>query len=307
MGIGGTRESGYMAIERSLGRQFDHAIRWFNAAGLLVSMVIALAVPARVAHVAAANLQPVWTQVSTSGPATSAAASMAFDEATGQMILFGGSDGKGVSSRTSRWDGANWNTLTPSTSPSVRINASMAYDPATRQLILFGGKGADYLGDTWSWDGNTWTAANTPGPSARSGAGMAYDPSTRQLILFGGGDSTGQFGDTWAWNGTGWTKLDSSGPARVDLSMVYDPATQQIVLFGGTTAGTDLGDTWVWNGSSWDQVSTSGPAARQFASMAYDEAIGQMLLFGGGLRSRETGPPSMTLGPGMERSGYNSM
>jgi hypothetical protein len=35
-------------------------------------------------------------------------------------------------------------------------------------VIAFGGYNeSGYLGDTWSWDGNTWTQLNVAGPSAR--------------------------------------------------------------------------------------------------------------------------------------------
>ena len=53
--------------------------------------------------------------------------------------------------------------------PASPLAASMAYDPATSQLVLFGGHGAAAsLGDTWTWDGTTWTQ-QTPAtsPTAR--------------------------------------------------------------------------------------------------------------------------------------------
>ena len=44
--------------------------------------------------------------------------------------------------------------------------ASMAYDPATGNMILFGGaNNSGFFGDTWTWDGTTWTQqspANSP-------------------------------------------------------------------------------------------------------------------------------------------------
>jgi hypothetical protein len=53
----------------------------------------------------------------------------------------------------------------------------MAYDAATGTVVLFGGYtyNGHPLGDTWIWDGTTWTL-QTPAvhPTARSGAPMAY-------------------------------------------------------------------------------------------------------------------------------------
>ena len=62
----------------------------------------------------------------------------------------------------------------------------MAYDAATSQVILFGGNNGSYLGNTWAWNGSTWTNVATTGPPARDNAQMAYDPATSQVILFGG-------------------------------------------------------------------------------------------------------------------------
>ena len=83
---------------------------------------------------------------------------MAFDPATGQMILFGGFDGSGFQNDTWNWDGTTWTQLTPATSPSARFEASMAFDPATGQMILFGGENSGVLGDTWNWDRNNLDA-----------------------------------------------------------------------------------------------------------------------------------------------------
>ena len=87
----------------------------------------------------------------------------------------------------------------------------MAYDPSTSQLILFGGStGPTSLGDTWDWNGTTWTKlAPVDNPLARYGASMAYDPATSQLVLYGGFEPGGfpaDGSDTWIWNGTNWTE-----------------------------------------------------------------------------------------------------
>ena len=119
---------------------------------------------------------------------------MAFDSATGQLILF---SGENASNDTWNWDGTNWNPLSPSTSPQSRGSASMAFDPASGQLILFGGLSnstSDTLNDTWNWGfpcpkAITWTELFPADfPSARNGSSMAFDPVMGQLILFGGID-----------------------------------------------------------------------------------------------------------------------
>jgi hypothetical protein len=54
---------------------------------------------------------------------------------------------------------ATWTQQHPATSPPARYGASMSYDQATGDAVLFGGVGSSgsYLGDTWTWNGTTWT------------------------------------------------------------------------------------------------------------------------------------------------------
>ncbi len=212
-------------------------------------------------------------------------ASMAFDPATGELILFGGYDGSSALDDTWAWDGSTWTQRSPSTSPSARYGASMAFDPATGKLILFGGGGSGYHNDTWAWDGSNWTDASpaSGNPPARDSASMAFDPASAQMILFGGKNGGGEFGDTWKWDGAAWTQLSpATSPAALDsASMDFDPATGQLVLVGGIGSGYQNG-TWVWDGSTWTRLSpASSPTTRYGAGMAFDPATGQIILFGG--------------------------
>jgi hypothetical protein len=80
----------------------------------------------------------------------------------------------------------------------------MAYDAATSTIVLSGGEnihGYDF-GDTWTWDGSTWTKqAPATSPPARAFAPMTYDAATSTIVLFGGFAKGGVFGDTWTWGG----------------------------------------------------------------------------------------------------------
>jgi hypothetical protein len=77
----------------------------------------------------------------------------------------------------------------------------MAYDAATSNVVLFGGAGVSGdLGDTWTWDGSTWTKqAPATSPPAREDASMAYDAATGNAVLFGGGGNSRWIGVTWTW------------------------------------------------------------------------------------------------------------
>jgi hypothetical protein len=126
----------------------------------------------------------------------------------------------------------------------------IAYDAARGEVVLFGGSHkAGYLGDTWTWDGTTWTQQfPATAPSARASMGMTYDAPRNEVVLFGGGN---YLGDTW--DGTTWTPQQppSSPSGRVDTGVTYDAARTEVVLFGGYSFLGTVGDTWAWAGTNW--------------------------------------------------------
>jgi Galactose oxidase, central domain len=112
-----------------------------------------------------------WThrQPANSPPARMGAGT-AYDDAHHQLVLFGGNgDGVTALDDTWTWDGEDWTEQHPLASPSPRSLVAMAYDKSRGKVVLFGGVGSDegctsgncsqVLGDTWLWDGVTWTQA----------------------------------------------------------------------------------------------------------------------------------------------------
>jgi len=221
-------------------------------------------------------------------PAARYGASMAYDTATSQLLLFGGYNGTTYMSDTWAWTGTTWEQLSPTTSPTGRYGASLAYDPAMSggELVLLGGRtGAATCGsDTWTWSGSNWTQL-TPvaSPPQRYEAAFAYDTATSHMVLFGGNGGSA-LADTWLWTGTNWT---SSAPslsptARYGETLAYSPAIGQLVLLGGQTAGGYDNSTWAWANNNWAQLSSStNPPVRTTAAMALDQSSGQMVVFGG--------------------------
>ncbi len=239
-----------------------------------------------------------WTQVAdaadagcttacTDSPPERAASSMAYDPASGQLVLFGGDANGGFANNNDTWvwNGTTWTQVADSgdpgcttactASPAARSGAALAYDPAIGKLVLFGGLGV--FNDTWTWDGASWsqvadsgdpgcTNACTDSPPVSVASSMAYDEPSHQLILFGGGDYNSNA--TWNFDGTTWTQLNtgsdagctdscSASPmARSGAGLEYNPALGQLVLFGGLAGvGFDnLNDTWTWDGTTWTQV-----------------------------------------------------
>ncbi len=198
---------------------------------------------------------PYWagTTPTTSPPARSGA-SMAYDAATGNVVLFGGLGTSGALNDTWTWNGSNWTSVTPfGNNPIASYGSSMAYDPSTGSVVLFGGIDASgsFLSDTYSWKANAWTymTVSNPIPAPRAYAAMSYDARTAQMVLFGGESATGDLSDTWLWDGQAWAQLQPLGSvpsARYGSSMAYDAATTDVVLFGGTGNGGNVADTWTY-------------------------------------------------------------
>jgi hypothetical protein len=122
---------------------------------------------------------------------------MAYDPASQQLVLFGGSGGSYLGD-TWDWNGSTWAQLSPSTSPSARYGPTMAYDPAISSLVLFGGFTGTAQSDTWAWNGAWSKLSPATTPSARYYSTMAYDPATSQMVFFGGSpNNSTPMSDTW--------------------------------------------------------------------------------------------------------------
>jgi hypothetical protein len=173
----------------------------------------------------------------------------------------------------------------------------MAYDSARRRVVLFGGQDGTSsnvvpLGDTWEWDGTSWTRVGqgAPGPSARMGTAMAYDAARGRIVLFGGLDAArNNLQDTWEWDGEAWLRrtAPNAPSARCGHDMAFDPVRRAVVLFGGVAYGaaTDqlagAGETWEWSGSTWTLRATTGPSPRAMTSLVADPRRQRLVLFGG--------------------------
>jgi hypothetical protein len=124
----------------------------------------------------------------------------------------------------------------------------MAYDASRGVTVLFGGWTYSlFNGETWEWNGTTWTLRATGGPSPRYGHAMAYDAARGVTVLFGG-SLGGANDETWDWDGTAWTLRATGSPSPwYRHAMAYDAARGVTVLFGGRRDSQDFsGETWEW-------------------------------------------------------------
>lgn len=113
-----------------------------------------------------------WTQQRAGGGALPTdGLSMIYDPALQKLVLFGGEDSRNIATGVGRnltsaiwlWDGHTWQLRPASTAPLARRDTAMDYESDGQGMLIFGGLGniggTDVaLGDTWSWDGVSWTS-----------------------------------------------------------------------------------------------------------------------------------------------------
>jgi len=208
----------------------------------------------------------------------------------GLMLIFG---------QQAAWTQAafDWSQATPSASPAGRCCAGGVYDLSSSTVVIFGGGnggcgGNITFGDTWTWDGSTWTQqAPLTSPPSRASEAMADNVVGGTVLLFGGQNSsvspTITYNDTWLWDGANWVQqfpATSPSPRSNPFpAMVHDRSTHTVVLFGGMDPNLNaLGDTWTWDRKTWtQQFPATSPPARFNHAMAYDPRTKTVVVFGG--------------------------
>ena len=220
-------------------------------------------------------------------PQARSAASITYDEAHHNVVLFGGLAGQTVLGDTWTWTSTGWSSHQGlSVSPSPRQGAAMGYDEASQQVILFGGaSGSGSLNDTWAWDGAAWQELRPDhSPPSREGAAIAYDPRWTSLIVFGGvDDATGSnLMDTWSWNGRDWLTSVAPFPGQsVRPRMGFLPAANLAELYGDCGPSHDA-TVYAFDGG-WGGRGTSGdlPPALCLPGLASNTDRRLIVLFGG--------------------------
>jgi hypothetical protein len=190
------------------------------------------------------------------------------------MLVLASACGGGASSPTTT-------TTVVASLPAPRTDHAMVYDEARRVTFMFGGGGSETFGDSWTWNGTTWSRVATTGPSPRRLPSLVYDSRRQRVVLFGGQVGLTLLRDTWEWDGSTWTQRSTTGPeARIHQVAGYDRQRGKVVLYGGAAVNDQpLRDTWEWDGTTWTQVANQG-VDRIANAMAFDQQRNQMLLLG---------------------------
>ena len=205
-------------------------------------------------------LHDAWEDLGISAPSGTPVSAMAYDEARDEIVWL--LDNAGIQETWTLGTSLVWTRRAPAPPPR-RAGAALGFDRKRERVVLFGGSelsGAiQELGDTWEWDGTSWTQHAVNGPPARVFASFAYDPSRKRLVLFGGTDGDTDYADVWTWDGATWVAVTpASGTApngRSRMAWAWNPLRNRMLMFGGfsgLSGATD--DAWEWNGVGWREI-----------------------------------------------------
>ncbi|MDE1821634.1 MAG: PKD domain-containing protein [Euryarchaeota archaeon] len=235
---------------------------------------------------------PVWFQEALPSPVGRTLASVVYDTASGELVVFGGLNG------TSGALNDTWTRIPlvrgwaegTGASPPARWGAAFAYDPALGGVVLFGGTGnaGQPLSDTWLFRGDRWSPLSSAVlPPARSGALLFWQGDEDRMVLFGGNGTSGALADTWGLGAGGWYTIGTTAqpPARAEAAGTTDGEGDPVV-FGGWGAAGYLNDSWVLYGDNWTQPSWesgAGPSPKEgaFLAPAPDTTPNDFILFWG--------------------------
>ncbi|HUR83395.1 MAG TPA: kelch repeat-containing protein [Thermoanaerobaculia bacterium] len=237
---------------------------------------------------------------------------MAFDEAGGNAVLFGGrgieDPATGLTHATDEtWIFVHdqWVQQFPDTRPAPRSVHAMVYDSKRARVLLFGGRlesnvlrgRFSLLNDTWAWQNGQWQQLDTATkPLARQYHALTYDRDRDRAVLFGGyqygadGKTIEPLYDTWEFDGTNWSEAQASGSGpKVDKpQLAYDAARQETILVGIDTDFKTQMYRWKSASKTWEKVTADPlPTCVHDAALTY-QAHTQTVLAMGGLCSGDT-------------------
>ena len=212
---------------------------------------------------------------------------LVYDSNRRVIVLFG----RSARGETWEWDWTRWD-LRSTDGPGGRLYSSLAYDSARGVTVLFGGNfgkrrpDAPVAGDTWEWDGKTWSKRSDAGPERRCCHGMTYDERHGVTVLFGGHLRSGELvNDTWEWDGHRWSLQSVTGPSpRASPSLAYDTRRKAVMLVGGIDrTGIDKFQegTWNWDGRAWNSMTARDSPSLVGGALVPGPARDVMSLWGG--------------------------
>lgn len=218
-----------------------------------------------------------WQNITNSStgiaPTGRSEAGMAYDSVSGQVVLFGGDSAGGLLADTWTFHAGRWTqvTTTPANSPSARRGNQMAYDSLDGYVLLFGGyNDGTYYGDTWAFNGQSWSnvpATNPPTP--RYAAGITFDPRDGYVVLFAGIESAGYLHSTWGYASGRWTAIINPTTTVLTALGLLVAISSILLLIPVVFVGAGLGRRWIVSRQHQTFDTPAGESVRWFDSAGW--------------------------------------
>lgn len=222
-------------------------------------------------------LRVTWTSLGTDGPPFRPEPTVG--TLNGKVVLFGGRMGNQFLADTWIWDGG-WTELTPPLSPGARANANMVELDGVLMLVSGVGRvngSIEVLGDTWTFDGTTWSEIAGATIPIRQGAAAARH-GARAVITGGATTSVGRLDDAYEFDPANqtWTQIAGGFPAHRAAAMTT--LEDQAVLIGGSTPGASP-SLHRFDDATWTEIGMLPRGGRAYHGAA--TLAGRVVVFGG--------------------------
>jgi hypothetical protein len=234
-----------------------------------------------------------WVQVASTTPSPSyrSGAAFAYDQATSECVLLGGSNGGLRAQDMWSWNGTRWQLLSQQTQPYGMGQGTTTATPSGDGVLYLEQSLASPSPQTMVWNGTSWAAVAGTAPTLLTDFALTTGPS--MVYRYGGYDPVASLyvSDLWGWDGTNWQLLSNQGPVDgPGAAICYDWVRGELLLFGGVdNANNAMAETWVWNGTAWQQrFPATAPPARAGAQMAFDLARSVLMMRSGAPQLNDT-------------------
>ncbi len=219
-----------------------------------------------------------WRLAAVDGPPRRIQPAMAFDEARGETLLFGGLDAPFGNKLDDAWvwNGTTWRRVAGG--PPGRVIALATYHPVDEAVFLHSSEIGSGNDRNWEWDGAAWTMHSTAPYAGLERGGLTYDAAIGRLVAIGG-DSRSVF----EWTGTRWNTSyprESGERTEQNAGLAYDPTALVPLAYGASTGPRfTLASAGGW---SLKTISTAGTALRWTRSAGtFNTASGALVRWGG--------------------------
>jgi hypothetical protein len=255
---------------------------------VVLAVVVTLVIGSHVLRNSPVPAKPTGS-ASLTPPSSRSEASLVYDGAHSELVLFGGSPiTGGVVNETWTWDGKSWTLHHLSAAPTPRAETAMAFDQLHGDVVLFGGAAArSWDNDTWIWDGSAWKQQHphsAPDFNFQFGpAAMQFDPVSKSVLLYGfhetsTGNQSVMNAETWSWNGSDWKQLSpANSPTQLGVMVGGDPNLYLIAPASERVGGRYFTEIWRWEGTTWTLLPASDDIPTNVSAAAFDPQLGRIV------------------------------